>query len=199
MIKEIHSNHPQSAYVLRISIQGAVQPIWRKLSVPADYTLGDLHQILQIAFGWDDDHMHSFTVNSVQYGMMTDIGFDYGDDMADEDDVCLYNLNLQPKQKFSYLYDFGDSWEHEIRVSKIISAGDEKWDLTRPRCLEGKRASPLEDSGGIWGYENMLEILADPNHAEYEEIHDWAGDFDSEYVSIEEINVHLEKAFKPRR
>jgi hypothetical protein len=70
--------------------------------------------------------------------------------------------------------------------------------LTRPRCLEGERASPLEDSGGIWGYENMLEILADPNHEEYKEIHEWAGDVDPEYFNIEEINACLEEAFKPR-
>jgi hypothetical protein len=143
--------------------------------------------------------MHSFTVDSVQYGMMMeDMGFGYGDDMTDEDSLCLYDLNLRPKQKFSYLYDFGDSWEHEIGVSKIIPAGDEKWDLTRPRCLGGQRAGPLEDSGGVWGYGSMLEILKDPNHEEYEEIHEWAGDFDPEYISLEEINAHLEQAFKPR-
>jgi hypothetical protein len=193
MNKKVNS---QSAYVLRASIKGAKPSIWRKLSVPADCTLGELHKILQIAFDWDNGHMHSFTINSVEYGM-ADMGFDYGNDMADEDSVRLYDLNLQPKQKFSYLYDFGDSWEHEIGVSEIVPAGDEKWDLTCPRCLEGERAGPLEDSGGIWGYEDMLEILADPNHEEYEETHDWAGDVDPEYVDIEEINARLEQVFKP--
>jgi hypothetical protein len=198
MNKKTPSNRPQQAYVLRASIKDASPPIRRKLSVPADCTLGDLHGILQIAFGWENGHLHSFTVNSVEYGM-ADTDFDYGDEVADEDTVCLYDLDLQPNQKFSYLYDFGDSWAHEIKVSKIISAGDEKWDLTLPRCLEGKRAGPLEDSGGVWGYESMLEVLKDPNHPEYKDIHEWAGDFDPEYVSIEEINASLEQAFKPRQ
>ncbi|MDR3162210.1 MAG: plasmid pRiA4b ORF-3 family protein [Spirochaetaceae bacterium] len=197
MSKQTPSNRPQQAYVLRVSIKETKPPIWRKVSVPADYTLGDLHRMLQIAFGWDDSHMHSFTINLVEYGM-TGMDFDYGDDMADEDSVCLYDLDLQPDQKFSYLYDFGDSWEHEIRVSKIISAGDEKWDLTLPRCLGGKRAGPLEDSGGVWGYESMLEILRDPARPEYKDFHEWAGDFDPEYVGIEEINASLEEAVKPR-
>jgi hypothetical protein len=118
--------------------------------------------------------------------------------MTDEDDVCLYDLNLQAKQKFSYLYDFGDSWEHEIRVSKIIPPEDANRDLTRPRCLGGQRAGPLEDSGGVWGYESMLAILKDPNHEEYEDIHEWAGDFDPEYVSLEKINAHLERVFKSK-
>jgi hypothetical protein len=198
MNKKIHSNHPKPAYVLRVSIKDTEPLIWRELSVSSDCTLGVLHEIIQIAFGWDGDHMHSFTVNSVRYGM-TGMDFDYGDDMADEDSVCLYDLNLRPKRKFNYLYDFGDSWEHEIRVSKTIPAGDEQGDLTQPRCLGGQRAGPLEDSGGVWGYESMLEILKDPNHQEYKEIHEWAGDFDPEYVSLEEINAHLERVFKPKK
>ncbi|MDR1287210.1 MAG: plasmid pRiA4b ORF-3 family protein [Treponema sp.] len=200
MDRKIHSNHPRPAYVLRASIEGTTPSIWRELSVPADCTLGDLHGILQIAFGWENGHMHSFTVNSARYGMMMeDMGFDDGDDVADEDDVCLDDLNLRAKQKFSYLYDFGDSWEHEIRVSKIIPPEDEKRDLTRPRCLGGQRAGPPEDSGGVWGYESMLEILKDPNHKEYEEIHEWAGDFDPEYFSLEKTNARLAQAFKSRR
>jgi hypothetical protein len=197
MDRKLHSNLPQPAYVLRVSIKGTKPSIWRELSVPAACTLGELHAILQIAFGWENDHLHSFTVNSVEYGM-TGMDFDYGGDMADEDDVCLYDLNLQAKQKFSYLYDFGDSWEHEIRVSKIIPPEDAKWDLTRPRCLGGQRAGPLEDSGGVWGYESMLAILKDPNHKEYEAIHEWAGDFDPEYVSLEKINAHLKQVFKSK-
>jgi hypothetical protein len=176
MNRKTHSSPPPPACVLRASIKETRPPIWRELIVPADYTLGDLHGILQIAFGWENDHMHSFTVNSVEYGM-TAMDFGYENNMADEDGICLGDLNLRPNQKFSYLYDFGDSWEHEIRVSEIIPAGDVKRDLTLPRCLGGERAGPFEDSGGVWGYETMLEILKDPTHKEYEETHEWAGDF----------------------
>jgi hypothetical protein len=193
MDRKLHSNHPRPAYVLRVSIKETKPSIWRELRVPADYTLGELHGILQIAFGWENDHLHSFTVNSVEYGM-TNMGFDDGGGMADEDAVCLYDLNLQAKQKFSYLYDFGDSWEHEIRVSKIIPPEGATGDVTQPRCLGGQRAGPLEDSGGVWGYESMLAILKDPNHQDYAAIYEWAGDFDPEYVSLEAINARLEQA-----
>jgi hypothetical protein len=195
MDKKTHTNRPQPAYVLKVNIKKSKPSIWRQLSVPADCTLGDLHEILQIAFGWDNDHMHSFTINSEMYGMNS-IDFGYDNDMSDEDSVCLYDLDLQPKQKFRYLYDFGDSWEHEISVSKIIPA--DAGNSTLPRCLGGERAGPFEDSGGIWGYESMLEILKDPSHKGYEEIHEWAGDFDPEYFSLDEINAQLEQAFTPR-
>jgi hypothetical protein len=184
----------KTTYTLRVSIKESTPLIWRELSVPADYTLEDLHRVIQIAFGWEDDHMHSFTVNAVDYSMVGE-EFDAGEDPVFEDEVCLSDLNLHSRQKFTYLYDFGDCWEHEVRVSKIVQAGVEKEDGTRPRCLGGERAAPLEDSGGVWDYENMLEILKDPNHARYESVHEWAGDIDPERFDREEINARLEKAF----
>jgi hypothetical protein len=192
-------NPPRQAYVLRVSIADSRPKIWRKLRVPEDYTLGDLHVILQIAFGWENDHMHSFTVNSTEYGMPEIEGMGFGNEFntISEDTVCLGQLNLQPKQKFRYLYDFGDSWTHEITVSKIIPIGAEDGDLMLPRCLEGERAGPPEDCGGIWGYERMLEILKDPNHKEYEDF-EWAKDIDPEYFNLEEINECLEEAVEPR-
>jgi hypothetical protein len=209
MDRKTSSEHPRQTggagsagggvFVLRVKIAEVSPPIWRKLSVPGEYTLGHLHAILQTAFGWENDHMHSFTVDATRYGMIgTDFGFDDEDDIADEDSVSLYDLGLRAKQKFRYLYDFGDSWEHEITVSKIIPAGDEAGDLALPRCLGGNRAGPPEDSGGAWDYENMVAILKDPNHERYEEIREWTGDFDPEYFNLEEINARLEHIFKPR-
>jgi hypothetical protein len=188
---------PQQAYVLRVSIAHSSPKIWRKLSVPENYTLGDLHAVLQAAFGWYNCHLHSFTVNSIEYGMAEDdMNFGVEFDTIDENTVCLCHLDLQPKKKFHYLYDFGDSWDHEITVSKIVPITAEGGELMRPRCLDGKRAGPLEDCGGIWGYEKMLNILKDPDHEEYEDTHEWAGDFDPEYISIEIINTRLEQEFK---
>jgi hypothetical protein len=184
---------PRQAYVLRVNIADSNPKIWRKLRVPENYTLGDLHCVLQIAFGWDNDHMHSFTVNSTEYGA---IDFDGEVWAIDEETVCLGQLNLRQKQKFRYLYDFGDSWLHEITVSKIIPIDPEYEGLMLPFCLDGERAGPLEDCGGIWGYERLLEIIKDPNHEEYED-YEWASDLDPEYISMDEINEELENAFKP--
>jgi hypothetical protein len=196
MADKTNTEHTRKTYILRVVIANSNPKIWRELSVPGDYTLGELHWIIQIAFGWENDHMHSFTVKSTKYGMTgMDFGFGEDDGVIDEDEVCLSDLNLQTRQKFSYLYDFGDSWKHEITVSKTISAGDDE-KLARPRCLGGERAGPLEDSGGIWDYENMLEILKDPTRKNYEEIHEWAGDLDPEYFNMEKINADLENYFE---
>jgi hypothetical protein len=150
---------------------------------------------LQICFGWTESHLHSFTINGKDYGQseLADDPF-MDDEFADESDYTLDELDLKEKQHFTYLYDFGDSWEHKVTVSKIVPAAD---DERRPRCLGGERSGPLEDSGGIWGYEDMLAILKNPEHEEYEEISDWAGDHDPEYFDLEEINRLLDKTFRP--
>lgn len=83
-----------------------------------------------------------------------------------------------------YVYDFGDSWEHEIRLEKILPREKRKY----PACIAGKRACPPEDCGGIWGYEEFLEIIKDPEHEEYEDMLDWVGgEFDPEHFDIEDV------------
>jgi hypothetical protein len=196
MEKKKKSGTAGRAYVLRIELAYSEPVIWRKLRVPGSFTLGDLHVALQIAFGWQDSHLHSFTIGSMNYGMSVLDRFDPLNelDMADENDFYLDDLGLRKKQTFTYLYDFGDSWEHKIQVTEIISL-DENPDM--PICLEGERAGPLEDSGGIGGYEEMLEVLKNPKHEEYQEILDWAGDYDSEDFSLEYTNRQFKRMFKP--
>jgi hypothetical protein len=177
-------------YELMVDIAHIEPRIWRKLSVPGDYSLADLHIILQIAFNWGNCHLHSFTVNSTEYGPEPE-AFRDEYPLSDEADVFLDDLHLEEKQKFTYLYDFGDSWEHRITVSRILPNGPEQ-----PCCLDGKRAGPLEDSGGSWAYSDMLEILKDPKHKEYEETHEWVGDFDSEFFNPTQTNIRLGKAFR---
>jgi hypothetical protein len=141
--------------------------------------------------------MHSLTIGSTEYVMAEAIAMAYDDDgIVDESTVRLDGL-LAEKQKFTYLYDFGDSWEHEITVSKVIPPEEEPL----PRCLDGKRAGPPEDCGGIWGYEELLEIVKNPDHAEYEETHEWLGDIDPERFDLEAVNTRLEQVFgkKPSR
>jgi hypothetical protein len=179
-------------YELMVDISGIEPPIWRKLRVPGNYTLGALHAILQIAFGWDAGHLHSFTVGSEEYGPEPEEIFAGDDPVNDENEVCLDDLHLRKKQKIAYLYDFGDSWQHHIVVSQIIPAASGR---EPPCCLDGKRAGPLEDSGGSWSYCNMLEILKNPDHEEYEEIREWAGDYDPEHFDLEKTNLRLKKTF----
>jgi hypothetical protein len=188
---------PHKIFVLRVSIAGSNPEIWRELRVPDVCTLGDLHMIMQIAFDWSYEHMHLFTINSNRYGMIDEeVGFDDEDNVTDEDVVSLYDLKLRKNQKFRYLYDFGDSWEHDIIVSEVI-ADENDGKVEPPCCLGGERAGPLEDTGGVWGYERMLTILKDPTHKEYKEIHDWLEDYDAENFDIEDINSQLANSFIP--
>ncbi len=94
------------------------------------------------------------------------------------------------KNKFSYVYDMGDNWEHELVVEKILSPEAGKH---YPVCLTGKRACPPEDCGSIWGYAELLEIIKDPEHEEYEERMEWLGEeFNPEAFNTEEVNQALE-------
>lgn len=90
-----------------------------------------------------------------------------------------------------YEYDFGDDWEHELLVEKELPVDP---GVHYPLCLAGKRACPLEDCGGVWGYQNLLEILADPKHEEHAETLRWlGGEFDPEAFELNEVNDLLRK------
>jgi len=84
-----------------------------------------------------------------------------------------------------YTYDFGDNWEHIIKLEKVLPRDK---NINYPVCIGGKRASPPEDCGGVWGYEDFLKIINNPDHEEYEETIEWAGgEFDPEYFDVKEI------------
>jgi hypothetical protein len=187
----------KNIYVFHIEIEDSKPKIWRKLRVPGNFTLADLHTAIQIVFGWTDSHLHSFTVNGTDYMMEEGPGMDmYEEGTLYDDNYLLDELALSKKQTFSYLYDFGDSWEHTITVSEVIPFTE---DEAAPLCLGGKYACPLEDSGGVWGYAEILEILKDPGHKEYEDTREWVGEFDPLVFDEEEANRILKKVFKPAK
>jgi hypothetical protein len=111
-------------------------------------------------------------------------------DLRDERAIKLSKMiGSQEKAKFSYTYDFGDSWEHEILVEKILPATE---NTTYPVCVTGKNACPPEDCGGLWGYAELLSILNDPEHPEYEERMEYFEDgFDPLKFDLNEINSRL--------
>jgi len=170
-------------YQLKITLKEVKPPIWRRLQVKSDITLLALHKTIQKVMGWTDSHLHEFIVKGVSYGDSED------EDALNERRHRLNKLLLEEKEKFFYVYDFGDNWEHVILLEKILPFDA---DARYPVCLTGKRSGPLEDCGGPWGYMELLDVLEDPNHPEYEERMEWTGeDFDPEMFDIDEINGRL--------
>jgi hypothetical protein len=182
----------ENVYQFKIVLKGIKPAIWRRIHVPEIYSFWDLHVAIQDAFGWQDYHLHSFHLDDPATGEKTRIGmildelntFDDFDVIA-ENDQYVTNWFLAENAAAIYLYDFGDSWEHEVKLEKILPRAK---DCIYPRCIAGERACPPEDCGGVWGYEHLLEVVLGPNHEEYEDIIEWlGGEFDPEHFSVEEV------------
>jgi hypothetical protein len=181
-------SNPKFVYQLKVSLNNARPPIWRRILVPETITLYDLHEIIQIAMGWTDSHLHGFTIGEQNYGDPKNDEFG-GLGIKNEIHFRLKQLGLHEKASFSYEYDFGDSWEHTLLIEKILPA--EKG-VYYPVCLAGKRACPPEDVGGVWGYVDFLQIISDPKHKDHDEFLEWIdGDFDPEEFDLDEVNENL--------
>jgi hypothetical protein len=183
---------PQS-FKLKVTILDIKPPIWRRVALPSSCTLADLHQVIQAAFGWGDDHLHSFTVNKVDYAPHDPEAWT---ESASEK-ISLAKLGLKKKQKFTYEYDFGDSWVHQILVEDITEVQEFP---KAPICMDGARACPPEDCGGPWEYPELLEALANPKHPEHEESLDWiGGSWDPEAFDADAVNTALVYIFSRRK
>ena len=180
---------PIAILSLKITLVGTKPPIWRRILVPDRMILGDLHVAIQAAMGWYNCHMHSFDIDGRQYG---DVSAD--DEVANENALNLRRVGKTGVTTFSYTYDFGDNWEHRITIEKPPAKLPGP---PYPRCVAGKRACPPENSGGIWGYRESLEILADPAHPEYAERREWfEDDLTPEAFDLADVNLHLAAVFK---
>lgn len=186
--KKSHGAAP--IYQVKVGLRGAKPPIWRRLLVPADVSLDRLHDVIQAAFSWHGGHIHVFETPYGEFGRADrELGH------RAEAPVTLEQVAPQAKDKIQYTYDFGDDWVHEIVVEKVL---DRDPALAYPRCTGGRRAAPPDDCGGIWGYEELVEVLADPQHPEHEERLEWLGlddasRFDPAAFDVDEVNRALAK------
>jgi hypothetical protein len=148
-----------------------------------------LHGILQGAFGWDSSHLHEFLIGRRRIGPGEHDGF--GEPPEDECDVIVAQIAPRKQSHFLYFYDFGDSWEHEVRVEGVSPPTDgQKY----PRCTDGARACPPEDCGGIPGYENLIEAVADPQHPDHQELLEWLGvPFDPGLFDLRAANARVQR------
>lgn len=178
---------PLALYQLKLTLAEIRPPIWRRLLVPNDVNLRRLHNIIQEVGGWGNYHLHEFTIAGTRYGRPDHYGeLSYRSDAH----VRLNALPLGEGAAFEYIYDLGDHWKIEVQVEKVLPL-DTK-DKRQVVCLGGARAFPPEDSGGVPGYELLLESLSDPKHPEHEEYRAWAGeDYDPERFDLKETNERL--------
>lgn len=178
---------PDSVYQIKVSLRGAKPPIWRRLRVSSRLTLAELHTVLQIAMGWHDSHLHQFEVGNRPFAPA---GANRGGRVDDERKIRLADVAPRVGARFRYEYDFGDSWEHDIVVEDIQpGSADLRYSA---ECVAGRRSGPPEDCGGVWGYAELCEVLADPAHPEHQERLDWlGGSFDPTAFDTAAINDEL--------
>lgn len=181
---------PRQIYQIKVTLLGTDPPIWRRLLVPADLTLEQLHDVLQLAMGWEDCHMHEFRIGQRRFGKPDPMERAFGGPpTASERTARLFNVLARAGAKAVYTYDFGDSWDHPIVIEKRLAPEPGR---AYPACLAGERHGPPEDCGGIPGFYNLLEAIRDPQHEQHQELLDWLGDgFDPEAFSVDELNRRL--------
>ncbi len=180
------SGNQALVYQLKITLQDLRPAVWRRVLVPADSTLVGLHRAIQAAMGWEDYHLWRFEIGGEEYGEDQEDG--WGEPFEDARRTRLIDV-AAPGDVLLYEYDFGDSWEHRVRVEKVLPAEPGR---EYPVCVAAERACPPEDCGGVGGYEHLLEVLADTADPEHEEMLEWVGgEFDPERVDPGEINQRL--------
>jgi hypothetical protein len=188
-------NRPQpptnSALRLRIQLKEVDPVVWRRLLVPGTVRLAKLGQMLLAAMGWNNSHLHAFRVGDTSYGMELDDDFDDDEiDEIDEQSVTVLQA-LRELQPFTFDYDFGDGWEHEVVIEELIHSDT---GLKFAVCLDGEQACPPDDVGGPGGYVAFLEAIADPDHEEHADFLEWiGGSFDPAEFDVAKANALLQR------
>lgn len=173
-------------YQLKVELVESKPLIWRKILVHDQTLLPEFHHILQTTMGWDNAHLHQFSNRNIIYSPPDE----YNElPYTDYRKIKLNKLLKHINDHIVYEYDFGDGWEHEIVLEEVLNKESPQ---IYPLCIDGKNACPPEDCGGIGGYQNLLTILSNPAHQEYDEWIEWlGGEFDPKVFNIEEVNKML--------
>lgn len=180
-------------YQIEVRLRGVSPPIWRKIQVWEDYTLDQLHRVLQVAMGWENYHLYEFRMAGRMY---RDPHPENERGILNAKKTKIRDVLAVVAAEAEYLYDFGDNWRHHLVLEAIVPPAP---DTLYPRCVAGERSCPPEDAGGAGGYEDYLQAMADPSHKRHEDMMSWRGPFDPEAFSIEKVNKQLEKKFRPVR
>jgi hypothetical protein len=166
-------------YQFKVALRGVRPPIWRRIQVPSTYTFWDLHVAIQDAMGWEDCHLHEFTMPHPESGEERHIGLpdpDWRPEVLVDRRQKIGDWFSLENRRAEYIYDFGDGWQHTVKLEKILPREP---GMQYPRCIAGKRACPPEDCGGIGGY---AEIVAGESESQEE-----FADYDPEQFTPAEV------------
>jgi hypothetical protein len=194
----------ERVYQFIITLEGIEPPIWRRIQVPETYTFWDLHVAIQDAMGWTDSHLHLFRVKNPVTGLVEEIGIP-GKEFEDEVDFSpgwereIARYFPEVGTTADYVYDFGDHWEHSVEMEGIFAREKGR---KYPHCIDGRRACPPEDCGGVDGFHEFLETILVLGHENREEMLTWAGGkydprkFDPREVHFDDPRKRWKAAFQ---
>jgi len=188
------SNRSGEVCTLRVELLDTDPVIWREAEVPTAVTFDELHHLVQILMGWQDEHLWEFRIGKQA------VGEEIEDDLELEPGRApgparLRDILRPRRTTINYLYDFGDSWKHRLIVTRIRPGAP---GVAYPRYLGGERAGPPEDCGGTFGFYDKLDVLADPSDPDHEDIAEWFGDYDPGVVDEAAIKQALAAIAKHR-
>lgn len=170
---------------LRIELCDSDPLIWRELEVPTSITLKVLHDVVQAAMGWFDQHLWEFRLGKRRFGLPMDE--DWGTEpRMHAAKVRLREVLTPHRTVMTYVYDFGDEWEHRLTLTNIRQGEP---GIGYPRYVAGEHNAPPEDCGGIPGFYDKLDIAADPSHADHDEIKEWLDDYDPN--TFDELQIKI--------
>ena len=179
---------------IRITLADTDPSIWRRVDVPVEASLKMLHDVIQAAMGWFDYHLWEFTIGKRRFGLPMDE--DWGTEPRIEaTKVRLREVLTRGRTVMTYVYDFGDDWEHRLTLTNIRQGES---GVGYPRYVAGEGAAPPEDCGGLPGFYEKLEIAADPSHPEHAEIKKWLNDYDPQAIDDMQIKISLGRIAKRR-
>lgn len=178
-------------YRIYVALIDVEPPIWRRIELSSRSTLKQLHRILQIAMGWENYHLHEFIVGKLRYGVSAPDDDEPGE-VISEGRATIAEVLTTTGTQMQYNYDFGDCWQHVIKLEEVGPAADGR---EYPTVADGARSCPPEDCGGTGGYADLLDILLDPTHEEYAHMRAWAGvKFNAEVFSKDSANLRLKRS-----
>jgi hypothetical protein len=177
---------------VKISLLESDPLVWRTVLLPSSFTLAKLHEVIQFAMGWEFSHLHEFQTKSGSYSDPKYFTDGFGKKPENEKKVDLASFVEAQIRKFTYIYDFGDGWQHEIKIEKVLKK-DPK--IHYPVCIAGENACPPEDCGGLPGYYEILDLLSNPRKKDENGMREWVGpDFNPKHFDAEAVNKkHLWK------